>query len=184
VVDAFGAVPNDVADIWRPLSADEQGQVFNLLVKAAAMLQQKSPYIKARMARFALDPTDLGGLDPVLVATVVATMVKRLLVNVDGVVQETAGTVTAIWAIRGEIAVRGELHVTPGDLESLAPYRSKRSRVGSMKLHPSLAPRPFGNLGAATSSNSSYDSWLLRIGQDGAVSSEWPITSIPYAGDS
>jgi hypothetical protein len=177
------ATTADLEDMWRPLQAAETARAGRLLVKASSLLRQKMPYLDARIARFVVDPTDQGGLDPVTVSIVVATMVKRFLSNVEGVAAETAGPFGVTYAIRGEKDVRGEMAVSASDLEALSPYRSKKSRVGSIKTRPHLAPWPYGDLGGPGAGSSAGDSWLAEIGT-GLPGSEFPIRSIPYSGDS
>ena len=177
------ATTTDLEDMWRPLQPAETARAARLLAKASSLLRQKLPYLDARIARFAVDPTDQGGLDPVTVSTVVATMVKRFLSNVEGVAAETAGPFGVTYAIRGEKDVRGEMSVSASDLEALAPYRSKKSRIGSIKTRPHLAPWPYGDVGGPSGGSSVGDSWLLETGTDGP-GGEYPIRSIPYSGDS
>lgn len=177
------ATTADLEDMWRPLASSEYQRASRLLTKASSLLRQKLPAVDARMARFAVDPTDLGGLDPSAVATVVATIVKRFLSNIQGVASEGAGPYHVSYAIRGEKDIRGEMQVSQGDLDALAPHRSKVSQIGSIKTRPRLAPWPYGDIGGPSGGSSIGDSWLLVAGSDGP-SSEFPISSIPYAGDS
>jgi len=177
------AFPSDLEDMWRPLSPAETVRAAALLEKSSALLRQALPALDVRIARFQADPSDLGGLDPVTVATVVATMTKRFLSNVQGVASEGVGPYNVTYAIRGEKDVRGELQVTQVDLDALKPYRSKKSRVGSIKTRPSLAPWPFGRLGVANGSASVGDSWLAEMGTDGP-SAEFPIFGISHPADS
>lgn len=173
----------DLEDMWRPLSEPETARAGSLLEKASALLRQAQPAVDARIARFEVDPTDLGALDPLTVATVVATMVKRYLSNIQGVASEGVGPYHVSYAIRGEKDVRGELQVTQSDLDALKPSSPVKSKLGSFKVRPSLAPWPFGRLGVAGAANSVGDSWLVENGTD-FPSSEFPIVGIPYAGDS
>jgi len=161
------AVPSDVEDMWRPLSGSEMSRVANLITKASSMLRQRAPWLDARMARFKVDPTDLGGLDPVTVATVVATIVKRFLVNPDGATNtsETTGpySYSRGFALRGDRDVRGELSVTDSDVAALAPAQLSPSRIGTIKSHARLAPWPYGSVGSPTiGTGSSMDLWLLE----------------------
>jgi hypothetical protein len=170
--------------MWRPLSPDENGRAYGLLEKASALLRQALPSVDDRIAAFAVDPRDPVGLDPVTVSMVVATMVKRFLSNVQGVASEGVGPYHVAYAIRGEKDVRGELQVTQTDLDALKPYSSKKSKLGSIRTSPAMAPWPFGRLGVAGAAAAEIgDSWLVENGTDGP-SSEFPIYGIPYAGDS
>ncbi|MGZ4588679.1 MAG: hypothetical protein ACXVX9_12860 [Mycobacteriaceae bacterium] len=139
------ASTDDVVDLWRPFtSTDEQARVSRLIVKASALLRQALPWVDARIARFNTDPTDLGGLDPVTVATVVATMVKRYLVNPDGATNtsETAGIFSHAkgFALRGDKDVRGELIVTESDIAALTPPSMLRPRMATLRTKARLAP--------------------------------------------
>lgn len=177
-------MPSDLEDMWRPLSPDENTRAYNLIEKASALLRQALPSVDDRIAAFQADARDPAGLDPVAVSMVVATMVKRFLSNVQGVASEGVGPYHVAYAIRGEKDVRGELQVTQTDLDSLKPHSSKRSKFGSIKTSPAMAPWPFGRLGVASGVTDSVgDSWLLENGTDGP-SGEFPIYGIPYAGDS
>lgn len=167
--------------MWRPLQTAEIARAVRLLAKASSLLRQRSPYIDARMSRFAVDPTDQGGLDPVTVATVVATMVKRFLSNVEGIVTQTTGPYGVSYAIRGEKDIRGALQVTAADLDALRPFQSRKSRIGSIKTSPSLAPWPHGRIGGPPGSASATDLWLLEL-NDGPYSAELPVRGRPYGG--
>jgi hypothetical protein len=123
------ADPDDVADIWRPLTTDERVRVSNLIDKAAARLIQKCPFdLDARIALFQADSTDPAALDPLIVADVVATVVKRFLVNPDGFASASeaagpfsrSGTYVNRYDKTGT-DVRGSLQVTEADIEQLRP---------------------------------------------------------------
>lgn len=136
----------DVVDMWRPLSPDEAARVDGLLWKASALLRQASPSVDDRLAVYAANPGDPSGLDPVVVATVVATMVKRFLSNVDGVASQSIGSATVTYSARGDTAARGELQVTQSDLDALRVHTSQAVRLGSIRVRPVLAPWPYGDL--------------------------------------
>ncbi len=144
------AEPQDVADLWRPLTSDETQRVENLIGKASALLRQRLPWVDARMARFAVDATDEGGLDPLAVANVVAGIVKRFLVNPDGAtnMSEASGPYSQSkgFALRGDKDVRGELIVTDSDVEALTPPKRTRARAGTIVVSPRLAPSRFGDI--------------------------------------
>jgi len=128
----------DLEDMWRPLSDDEKPRALNLLEKASGLLRQKTRQtIDTRIGLFTTDPTDPRAVDPQVVATVVATVVKRFLSNVDGAASttETAGpfSKSTAYVLRGDKNdVRGELVVTDQDIEALAP--EVPAQVGSMKV--------------------------------------------------
>jgi hypothetical protein len=123
------ATPDDVADVWRPLTADETTQVLNLITKVSAKLRQKAPFdIDARIDLFSSDPADPTALDPVVVADVVATIVKRFIVNVDGVASSSEGmgpfsksATFATFYDKTGADVRGAIQVTESDIDQLRP---------------------------------------------------------------
>lgn len=121
------ATPADVADIWRPLTAEENQRAANLINKASALLKHAAPFdLAERIGYFTTDPTNKLALDPTLVASVVAGIVKRAMVNPDGVVSksETTGPYTnsATYgdAAAGAVVTVG-LVVTDDDLAQLRP---------------------------------------------------------------
>jgi hypothetical protein len=145
---------DDLADMWRPLLDSETDRAANLIDKASAMLRQNTPPVPsldARIAMFDADPTSYQGLDRTLVATVVATIVKRFISNVEGVVSQTQTvgpfSQAQSYALRGDKDVRGEMQVTAGDLDRLRPYPTARARIGSIRIRPSMATGPFGGIG-------------------------------------
>ncbi len=141
------ASTGNVADIWRPLGATEQTRVEHLIASASALLRQKLPSIDARMATFVADPTDPSGLSSEVVATVVATVVKRFLTNPLGVTTESkalgGASISHGYSLRGDKDVRGELIVTAADLEKLAAPTEATSRLISFRIKSSH-PAPYG----------------------------------------
>lgn len=123
------ATPDDVADIWRPLTADETTQVTNLIVKASAKLRHACPFdIDARIALHEVASTDPTALDPTVVADVVATIVKRFLVNPEGAASgsdsEGPFSHSTTWVNRYDKTgsdVRGAIQVTDSDIDQLRP---------------------------------------------------------------
>lgn len=160
------AIPSDVEDLWRPLTPADYPRVPNLIDKASALLRQRLPWVDARVTRFRLDPTDAGGLDPLTVASVVATVVKRFLVNPDGATNsgETTGpySQTKGFALRGDKDVRGELYVSDQDVKNLLVPSKGLPRIGTIKSRPRLAPWPYGDVGGPSlGASGSMDLWLL-----------------------
>lgn len=123
------AQPSDVADVWRPLTDAETAQVANLIAKASAKLRQLAPWdIDARIALSTSNPTNPMALQAEVVADVVATIVKRLLVNPDGVAlsSETVGPFSRSQSYVNRYDktgsdVRGALQVTDSDIDQLRP---------------------------------------------------------------
>jgi hypothetical protein len=75
------AIPEDVEDIWRPLTEQETRIAENLLGRASRMVRRRFSTIDARIASGDLDPKDA--------ADVVSAMVKRAMLTADGVTQRT-----------------------------------------------------------------------------------------------
>lgn len=137
---------DDLADMWRPLEADEIERARNLIDKASALLRQAAPSVDDRIAAWQRDQSDPRGLDPTVVATVVATVVKRFISNVEGIATQSVNGFAVSYALRTEKTIRGELQITQDDLKALFPNR-KRLRAGMIRTRPALAPRPVGRYG-------------------------------------
>lgn len=139
--------PSDVSTaLLRPLTATEITYVPSLIVNASALLRNAAPSIDDRMARFTPNGTDPTSIDPVVVATVVAGVVKRYMTNPQGIASQSAGPFSVAYALRTEKGARGVLQVTDEDLRTLFPNR-KRMRAGTIRTRPGLAPRPVGRYG-------------------------------------
>lgn len=136
----------DVTDLWRPLSDVEVVRVDRLCAKASALLRQAAPWVDARIARFAANPADLGGVSPESVATAVATMVKHFLVNPDGAtnMSETTGPYSQSrgYALRGDKDPRGALAVTEAILDMIAPPVLSRARLRVLGVNVSAGLSP------------------------------------------
>lgn len=123
------ATTDDVADLWRPLSADEETRVGSLIAKASAKLRHACPFdIDARIALFTTDPSNPQALDPTVVADRVAIIVHRYLVNQDGAASLSEGvggfsrSITFVNRYDKTGAdVRGELRITDEDIDELRP---------------------------------------------------------------
>lgn len=123
------ATTQDVADAWRPLTDAESEQVDRLITKASARLRQKCPFdVDDRIALFQTDPSDMLALDPNIVSDVVATIVKRFMVNPSGYAteSETAGPFShsATYVNRYDKTgsdVRGAIEVIDADIDQLRP---------------------------------------------------------------
>lgn len=123
------ATPDDVADVWRPLLDTETAQVANLIRKASAKLRHACPFdVDARIALFTTDPENVQALDPDVVADVVATIVKRFLVNREGVASQSQGvgpfSKSATYVNRYDKTgsdVRGAIQIIDSDIEQLRP---------------------------------------------------------------
>lgn len=121
------AETSDLEDMWRPLADSEVSRASNLIDKASAMLRQATRQtIDTRIGLWETNPTDPRAVDPLVAATVVATIVKRFISNVDGVVSKnvTVGpySQSEAFALRGDKNdLRGQMIVTDEDLATLAP---------------------------------------------------------------
>jgi len=123
------AIPDDLADIWRPLSDAEVTRATNLIEKASDRLRQKCPFdIDARMALYTSSPEDITALNPSIVADVVVGIVKRAMVNPNGLFSETEtnGPFSHSQTFVGRYDktatdVRGTLQVTESDIDQLRP---------------------------------------------------------------
>lgn len=137
----------DVESVWRPLTDAEQDQVYDLISKASAKLRQagRALNIDARMALFLTTPTDPHALDPIIVADVVATIVKRFLVNPDGLASESesegpfshSGTYVNRYDKTGS-DVRGAIQIIQSDLDQLMPGATV-SGIGTVRPRQGLA---------------------------------------------
>lgn len=162
------ATQQDLEDIWRPVTTAEQPAILRLLSKASALLLQQAPHIPARIAAFAVDPATPGAIDPVVVAVVVAQIVKRYVVNPDGLStsSETVGPysqsksfVDRYEGTDGSASMRGGLQVTKADLAMIKPYVTA-GRIGSIRVKAGLAPvhTVFGTFEPAEVLNADPDS--------------------------
>ena len=135
------AKPTDVADVWRALTSDEVDRALNLIGKASALLRHACPWVDARLAAYVVDPTDPTGLSPEIVATVVATVVKRFLSNAFGVASEGMGGYSIAYSLRSDKGIRGELAFLESDIERLAPASLVGvARLSTIKVAAAMAP--------------------------------------------
>ncbi len=143
------ALVSDVEDVWQPIPEADQPRIMNLIDVASAKLRQACPFnIDMRMALFKTTPSDPIALPPVMVANVVAVIVKRFLVNQNGVVtqSETTGPYTHSESFVNRYDktgsdVRGAIQITPADIDELRP--AVRVRVPQMvQLRPTRAMEP------------------------------------------
>lgn len=136
----------DVQLMYTPLAGADQptlDQITGLIRKASAILRQRIPWVDDRIARFLVDATDVGGLDPDLVADVVATMIKRFLVNQSGATNqsETVGPYSHAtgFVIRGEKnIVLGELFLSDSDIDKLRGPVKLSPKIGTARMGSTL----------------------------------------------
>lgn len=141
------ATQQDLEDIWRPLTSDEQtsGRFDRLLVKAEALLRQQLPNLDSRIG--SADP--VYGLDVVVVRQVIASIVKRYLANPSGASSHTTGPFSVSFVDRfegkdGSAGLKGTLFVTASDLSVLKP-RQSGAAIGSIRVKAGLAPVRYSN---------------------------------------
>lgn len=145
------ATSDDVeAALLRPLTDRERNYVPTLLDQASALLRTAAPSIDNRIAKYHANQADKSGANPVTVASVVAGIVKRYMVNPTGIASQAdaAGpqSHSVSYALRSEKETRGALQVTSDDLSTLFP-NLKRLRAGTIRTRAALAPRPVGRYG-------------------------------------
>jgi N-acyl-L-homoserine lactone synthetase len=125
------ATLDDLEQLWRPLTADEERSADTLLRMASAMLRSSVPSVDARVCD--------GTLDAQTVADVVAMMVVRAMRNPTGVKQETIGPVS--YSVDARVAA-GYLFIDASELALLAPRARAGAGgvgVGSIRLRAGLA---------------------------------------------
>lgn len=105
------ASTGDIASRWRPLSSDESIVADVLLADAWALLKHAVPTLEARLD--AIPAT----LDVALVRMVLVAMVKRVLMNPDGLQQETIQDYSYT---RAGADTAGGLYVSDAELDLLA----------------------------------------------------------------
>lgn len=135
------AVLQDLEDIWRPITDTTEIALYGrLLDKASALLRAKAPNLDDRLTA--------ATLDPVVVATVVAQIVKRYAVNPDGVstksqtvgpYSESKSYVDRYEGTDGSASMRGGLQVTKTDLDALRPEVTA-AQIGTIRVHAGMAP--------------------------------------------
>ncbi len=174
----------DLTDIWRPLSDAEaiDPKFPRLLSKAEALLRQQVPHLDTRLAKFALDVTDPYGLDPSVVGSVIASIVKRFLINPSGASSQTTGPVSVSFVDRyagkdGSASIKGGLSVTASDLAQLKPA-VPAAAIGSIHVGAGLAVQRYRSglvLENADAQAADPDSWPLSIdGQPALLAPDHP----------
>jgi hypothetical protein len=147
LADALRGAP----DLSAKLASDaaEQARAERDLARASSKLRQKAPFdVDARLTLFKTAPADPAALDPVVVASVVANVVKRYWLNPNGTstTTETIGPFTYAQNFVGRSDaqgqdVRGLLIILPSDIEELrARERTRGPR--SITLHPTRSMNP------------------------------------------
>jgi len=145
------ATPDDVAGIWQPIPDDQNQRILDLIAKASARLRQKAPFdIDARIALFEADAADPKGLDPLIVADVVANIVKRVLINPSGILSgsETAGPFSRSQVFASRTSNSGDagntLAVTDADIDALRVAQPS-NLPGTIRLTPGRVGNEFAD---------------------------------------
>lgn len=131
----------------RPEVTDDQ--LANLIGIASTRLRQRAKWVDSRMALYETNPGDPSALDPRLVASVVANIVRRVLTNPMGYASETrAETIGPYTASEtgsyvnarstNDSTVRGEIYVSDADIASLG-VATKGRKLGSIRVRSSLS---------------------------------------------
>lgn len=133
------AVPEDIAGVWRALTAGEETRVTVLIDHASRIVRLRWTDLDARIAA--------GTLNAALVAQVVARMVTRVmdLPAGTGVKQtsETVGPYSSSTTYDAAMAARS-LFLDDDDVALLAPVVTADTSAGarSIRLYPALAQYP------------------------------------------
>lgn len=147
---ALVAQPDVETALLRPLTTLEATYIAGLIAQTEALLRQRVPSIDARIAEYVANPADTASVSAETVATVLAGVIKRYLINPEGAVSisQAAGPFSTAksYALRTDKTRRGALEITDEDVDVLFPNR-KRLRAGTIKTRAALAPRPVGRYG-------------------------------------
>lgn len=124
------AYPPDVAAIWRPLGEDEIGQVTARIAQASRLLRDEVPDVGG----FSLDERiDNGSLERATVRDVVVGMVHRVMLNPEGLRQESTGPFGRTF----DTAISsGEMTITKREMDRLTGRKSTGSKAGTIKPGP------------------------------------------------
>lgn len=116
------ATPDDVAVRWRPLNADEVSTAYALSLDASMLIRARFPGID--------DQVTAGTVDPDVLTTVVAGMVKRAMVApADGITQESEG-LGPYSRGRSYANPLGNVFLTKADLTLILGYRPAARTIG------------------------------------------------------
>ncbi len=115
------ATPDDVAVVWRDLTAAEELRAWSLLTSASAKVRARVANVDSRIAD--------GTLDAALVRGIVVDMVLRVMRNPEGVRQRTVGGVSVTLA---DDDLFGRLGITDQEVALLMPAGA--TAFGSIRL--------------------------------------------------
>lgn len=131
------------AALLRPLADTETPYIATLIKQVSSRLRGRIKNLDARIATYEADPDASGGIDPARVASVLADVLKRYMVNPEGAASrsETTGPESASvsFASYGKaIGGTGRLTISQQDVDEILA-RPRRTRPGSIKLRAALA---------------------------------------------
>lgn len=132
------------AALLRPLTDTEKPYIATLISQASSRLRGRIRNLDDRIAAYEADTAAVGGIDPDRVASVLAGVLKRYMVNPEGAASrsETTGPESASvsFASYGKaIGGTGVLTISQQDVDDVLA-RAKRTRPGSIKVRAALAP--------------------------------------------
>jgi hypothetical protein len=127
------------AKLLRPLTSNELRYMDELMDQASSLLRTAMPTVDARMAAWTDQPRPRNAVDPLVVTSVLASVIKRYLANPLGAASSSDAqgpfSHTTTFASYGKnVGGTGELTVTTDDLAQIAPPRAagpRTARLGS-----------------------------------------------------
>lgn len=137
------------AALLRPLTAVETGFIGRNIATVSSQLRQAMTTVDDRIAAFADDPRPANALDPAVVASRLALVIKRYIANVEGVASKsrTDGpfSTTLAFASYGKLfggsGVQGELQVTAADVAAINGLATPTA-PGTINIKPALLAAP------------------------------------------
>jgi hypothetical protein len=140
------------AALLRPLTATEAGYVTadgtGLIAQASAQLRNRLRAIDTRIAAYEADPTDPTGIDPDAVTSMLANVIKRVLLNPQGAAStsNTAGPFAKSTTFRSVNTIDLGLQVTDDDLALILPPDAVDGYVpaGTIRTRPRHLLGPTG----------------------------------------
>lgn len=129
------ATPSDVAAIWRPLTGDEDATVYAWIEEASQQVRDLVPLV----AGLDVDERILAGtLSVATVRSVVAQMVRRVMINPDGdsSVTEQTGPFS-VTRTKSRATSSGALYLSPAELRRLLGRRTGQT---AFMITPGVGP--------------------------------------------
>jgi hypothetical protein len=132
------------AALLRPLSTAETVYIDVLIDQVSGQLRNRLRTIDARIAAYEADPADTSGIDPAAVTGMLANVIRRALVNPQGVASRSnsAGPYAQSETFRSVNAVDLGLAITDDDLAQILPTIVDGFVMpGTIRTRPRLDPR-------------------------------------------